>query len=458
MNPRSLAVNPFSLTEAGDPVTRYERIDLGRKRWWRKLGYTPSTGTDIYSLINAALTYVYSLGNASTSRGVEIVLPYDNFTVSDTIHLYRPIRLIGASSGWDYGGTALTWDESNTSALKTFLIVHNATDDASLGRGVGSHIQDIYFIGNTNYGISGTAPPGGYSDDNPLYSGASADQVAIAGQGLELRTHCTLSRVTITQAVYDAVHVATSAVQTNANYCLLDAVDCVSTGRHGMFFHGPNGNVITAVRANATLCRRYGIYDISQHGNVIIGAHTLANYGPFYNVGGATNKTVWVGCYSESDQIESFCGTPGAVFGGTGGWGIGGATPSTGSLFGVTAPDWGNVVRNVINQSWLSTPVTAYTRPSGGGTTSISASTYYPWGLIVNAATGDLLINLEAPATANINGNHIIIGRSDSAGTTVTIRTPSGTINGGGTDLTLTAGQNRVLFPVTSLNQWRTLV
>lgn len=455
MTVRNLAINPVTLTTAADPVTRYERIDLGRARWWRKLGVSPPvTGQDILTQINAALAYVETLSSAATSRGVEIHLPYDNFTVSDTIHLYRPIRLIGASSGWDYGGTSLLWDESNTSALKTFIIVHNAFDDTSRGRGYGSHLQDLYLHGNTDY-TGGSGPPGGYDDANPLYSGASADQVAIAGQGIEVRAQCTILRVNVTQAVYDAIHIATSDTETNCNLTRIYDSQAYSAGRHGMYLHGTNGNVIMVCSYDAQNNRRYGIYDRSQHGNIMVGCHTAGNAVSYYNEGGAINKTAWVACYAESDQDEGFCGYPGMVLGGTSSWGIGGATPSTGKLVNAAAPNWGVIDRGGNMQSWLSTPLFVYTRPAGGGTTSISANAYYPWGVVVDATTGDLLINLDAPATASIYGNQFIISRSDSSGNTVTIRTPSGTIHGGGTDLILTAGQTRTLAAITSLNQWR---
>jgi hypothetical protein len=121
----------------------------------------------------------------------------------------------------------------------------------------------------------------------------------------------------------DGVNMETTAPDNGAANCFYLQYTWTNVcAGHGFLCQGADSNAGTGIGLTSLFCGGYGIYDNSFLGNTWVGCHTNGNVTGAYYAAGSNNRTVFLGCYSESGQPASYIGENSHLIGGTQGAGV----------------------------------------------------------------------------------------------------------------------------------------
>lgn len=91
---------------------------------------------------------------------------------------------------------------------------------------------------------------------------------------------------------------------------------------HGFYAAGNESNALLWLACSAVGAGGHGMWDTSFLGGTMMSCHTSANRLRPYYADSGSQRTVWLGCYSESGQAESRMSSAGICIGGTHGSGV----------------------------------------------------------------------------------------------------------------------------------------
>lgn len=235
-------------------------------------------------------------------HGPRVAVPPGRYDFADTLIVDRAAALVGV--GWD--GLAASW-----------LVFPAGKDGVRIFRDL---------------------PPSTPGLQPPLYQRPRGDYSALeslritgglgqGGHGVHVNATCRIDRCYIQGFQGNGVHVDCSVPATNANAWRFTDVR-VNDCHHGFFFDGSDSNAGQGIGLNATSCRGWGILDESFLGNYFFGCHFASCHGPMRTTN-ANARSVFVGCYSEGDQVLPEVAAPSLIIGG-----IIGGNNSTGGYIG----------------------------------------------------------------------------------------------------------------------------
>jgi len=104
------------------------------------------------------------------------------------------------------------------------------------------------------------------------------------------------------------------ATEGNANLWYLNDVSCLRNGGDGLYIDGSDANAGLALKVNCSNNLNYGIVESSLLGNTYIGCHTDGNTLGSIVTDGATNSSVFIGCYAETGEASIIA--PSLIIGG----------------------------------------------------------------------------------------------------------------------------------------------
>jgi hypothetical protein len=233
--------------------------------------------TDCSAAFEAAIAAM----RTSDHRGATLLVPNGNWRISRPIVIDCGLILAGVSgSGW-FAGSVIRPDDGVTG------IVVQAYDDTSTGaRGDWSVIRDLGLV------AKGKTVP--FANGIQMRARAKVENVWIRGfseHGICINT--ALAPPTDLNANNWEVH-----------FCRIELC-----GQHGMYLHGENSNAGLATGVDCSQNEGWGIRDDSFLGNCFVMCHVAENkQGPYGQTG--NGASVFVGCYSESDQAPSDLRSP----------------------------------------------------------------------------------------------------------------------------------------------------
>lgn len=134
------------------------------------------------------------------------------------------------------------------------------------------------------------------------------------GHGVLVNAKCRIRDVYVQSFGGNGVHVDCSVPATNANAWKFDDVR-VNGCAHGFYFDGSDSNAGVGIGLSATSCRGWGILDASFLGNLFVGCHTASNAGS-YKTSNPNARSVFLGCYTEGDQLPAEVNAPSLILGG----------------------------------------------------------------------------------------------------------------------------------------------
>lgn len=140
------------------------------------------------------------------------------------------------------------------------------------------------------------------------------------GSGVVMNARVNVQRVLVKGFRVDGFQViADSSVApgfNNANNWRMQDCSAVSNGRHGLYTDGGDANAGNCLGFDARSNGGWGIFDSSFLGNNYVGCHTAANTLGAYKADGVSARNVFIGCYSEGGQPASDIISPSIVVGG----------------------------------------------------------------------------------------------------------------------------------------------
>lgn len=204
--------------------------------------------------------------------------------------------------------------------------------DGGLGRYASSVLvfQDghgMFFRGSSSSG-DGTRAEGAYMSDIHVYNSKRHPYHTAGIHGISVDCRVNFERVSVTDFGGDGIHIDASIAQDrNANSWSLKDI-FVEDNENGLTVQGGNTNGGVAINVLALSNREYGIYNSSFLGSTFVGCLAEANIKSFRSdkskdePSGGVNRSVWIGCYSESGQRPEQMYHPAIVIGGTHGAGF----------------------------------------------------------------------------------------------------------------------------------------
>ncbi len=305
--------------------------------------------TDCSPAFEAAITAMSD--PTITSRGTKLFVPKGDYRLSRPLSIRRGMTLEGEASGagsntsttlyFDSGSTGIIFESYSSSldggvaagaTLRNLNIF--AAGKSALAHGVilrsSGNIENVYvnaFMGDGVHIFASISGSGGevFPAWQPNHAYKLNDSIIGASGGWYLCRKAGTSasagtgpagtptqQVPIVDGTVNWQYVA----YTNANLFRLYNVTVANCSGDGFHTSGGDANVGTAIGCDATQNGGWGINDNSFLGNTWIGCHTSQNgAGPFTCVQ-ANARSVFLGCYSESNQTPSLINSPSQVYGG----------------------------------------------------------------------------------------------------------------------------------------------
>ena len=253
---------------------------------WSASAVNP-TPTDNRTAFNDAMQFLYSyidyagvppgqLDKPLFSIGPTIQLGYGSYYFSDALVPDRTICIKGMGNGYYHAGAGT---RMYFSVGKSAFVINSPTGTL---QGAGSTIIRDIFIGSLGFGGQTTK------------------------HGIVMRSPTVLENMTVYGFGGNGIDIfADVNGGTNANLFHINHVVTYGNAGHGVFCQGGDANAGNGFAVNAMTNGGWGIYDNSFLGNTWVGCHTAGNAGGPYFGGGLNQRSVWIGCYSESDQPPS---------------------------------------------------------------------------------------------------------------------------------------------------------
>lgn len=264
---------------------------------WVQIGGFVDGVTDNIHMRDNIIKVIPDLG-PNNFPSAKIVIPQGVAYFSDTFVIPRPLHLIGQTSGLaNFGGFTIAASKIRSAAGKTTIRLTGALGDfIPGGSAAGTTLENLYI-----------------------------DQVAKSGfaHGIWASTEFYAVNVGVWECSGDGFHIVAAAPDTgNANVFGLNRCEAANNGRHGLYVDGPDVNASTIVDFNTTNNGGWGIYDSSFLGNHYFGVHTDSNVVGPVRTDSVNAANVFVGLYTESNQVSSVFAAPTTAFGGGNGVGI----------------------------------------------------------------------------------------------------------------------------------------
>ena len=283
------------------------------------------TPFDNYAAIMAASKYFYSyIGHTHNphtpqakpnfSAGPSVRIGYGSYFVSDTLVFDRGIALIGAGQGiyHDSSQSRLMWPAGKSGIRLNPAVSPEVTSS-------GSVLRDL-FLRSEGHGGNANA------------------------HGIDLNIGGQVENCTVLNFGGDGVNIAADVnAQSNANCFYLSHCCIYNNAGNGVYCVGGDSNAGNGLALNCMSNGKWGIDDSSFLGNTWVGCHTSGNVlGPYRGIGGGNSRSVFIGCYSESDQPPSYQGAPSIFIGGLHAAGISGSGMRIIDNFIAGEHSWGN--------------------------------------------------------------------------------------------------------------------
>lgn len=243
-----------------------------------------------------------AMAEAATTRGFTLLFSNRIYEFESSILIDKSMHLIGCGAS-TRGGTTLRFVNENHGVV----VLHgepSAPAACSIPGGEAAPIGQGTVIESLR--IHGAAypslPPAG------------------ASHGVVLESRATLRDIQVGGFSGDGIHIEAATLGngtscSNANVWNLHNIVSWINGRHGVFVQGQDANAGTGIAVDSTNNRGCGIYESSFLGNTWVGCHTASNGEYNYFCSGATNTSIFIGCYAEMDAPSSIS-QPAMIVGG----------------------------------------------------------------------------------------------------------------------------------------------
>lgn len=268
------------------------------------LDYIPDAEHDAIRAYTSTFDCLPALNEAIAAlpaNGGVIHIGAGRFSFSGTIHLGKRVSLIGEGSGYASGTSSQFRFPANTLGI---VVHHVGSHPSGSGRSDSTVIEGLRIFG------SGTT-----------------DTTA---HGIWLRGRANVHNCSIDGFPGNGLHILATAGSEdpdrlgNANNWQAERLR-ITGCKNGVYIEGADVNAGVSVGVDATANDEWGIWDSSFLGNTHIAAHTNGNgVGP-YKSDNANARTVWLGCYSETNQDPSQIASPSMVVGGLHAAGVSGS-------------------------------------------------------------------------------------------------------------------------------------
>lgn len=220
-------------------------------------------------------------------------LPAGNsFRLSAPLEIEAGVHILEGDSGVNSTGASLLVPDAGQHGI----IVHHANTSGGNGDGSWSTLRDFAIV---PAGKSGTA------------------------HGILALGRCYIERVGVASCSGHGIFVdGTSSSGGNANAWSISHCRVTACDGDGIFVDGTDANAGCGFMVDSTGNTGWGINDDSFLGNTWIACHVRDNDGGAYRTNGSSNKTVLLGCYSESGEPASALAPQTLVLGGEHGAGF----------------------------------------------------------------------------------------------------------------------------------------
>jgi hypothetical protein len=251
--------------------------------------------TDNRAALLEAIDYLYthvdvaSGGDPKIATGATIRLGYGGYYFSDEITFDRTTCIQGMGTANYHDGAASRCYFA--AGKKGFVFDHYSAGPYGTGASI---LRDVFI---QSLGFGGQTTKHGID----INANVHIENVAVrgfGGNGIDISADITGG--------------------TNANCFYLSRIFTYDNAGHGVYCTGGDSNAGVGVQINAMANGGYGIRDDSFLGNTWLACHTAGNTTGAYYMIGVNSRSVMVGCYSESDQPESYFGPKCMVLGGLG--------------------------------------------------------------------------------------------------------------------------------------------
>ncbi len=317
----------------------------------RDFGAVGDGVTDDIAAFEAAIRSIPLIFTPATKQlGNTIIVPQGNYYWSRTLYINRPIVFQGAGGGdgqWagtriivaqGHEGIVITRYNSSIdggladrSVLRDFFL---QADGQSFPNKHGirlwarAKIENVQINGFSGDGVHIVGSFGGPGENLgawlPKHAYALHDSVINDGGNWYVCKVAGTSAATVgpTGTPSHDIPIVDGTVTwgyvsgSNANNWRLDHIRVSANGGHGIYCHGADSNAGLGIGVDASENSGYGIYDDSFLGNTWVGCHVATNRMGGYFSGGANARSVFLGCYGESDNPPSRIAPPSQVYGG----------------------------------------------------------------------------------------------------------------------------------------------
>jgi len=217
------------------------------------------------------------------------------------------LQLWGTKTGisaWEYTATG---GETSVSGGLSYTVAAEA-----VYRNGALLLRNVEYTGSDGTSITGLAP---------LSAGDVVRIIPYASNGIWLRGRALVRDCYIRNWLGDGIRIIGDAIASgvgrgNANSWRVEGGRTENCDKHGLYLIGADVNAGYCIGLDSSENRGYGVYDSSFLGNTFIAAHTAANLRGAYRADNANNRSVWLGCYSESGQPGSHMDGRALVLGG----------------------------------------------------------------------------------------------------------------------------------------------
>lgn len=266
------------------PDTGVLQVDTGAV--WVTVGGGSSSG----AVANVAVDYG-ATGDGSTDDSAaiqqaldenqRIYIPSGTYRCASTLHVHSGQKIVEGAGGGGY----------------------NAASGCQLLFDSGVHGIRIYHAND------GDIPEGGTDGSWTILRGLVIRQASKSGtfHGIWSSGHGTLfEQIAVDRFSGHGIYIdGTGDTGGNANNWVMNSVRSTRNDGSGVFVDGTDSNAGVGTAVDGSTNGAWGIYDSSFLGNTWVGCHVASNTGGAYRTEGSSNRTVMVGCYSESGEPAS---------------------------------------------------------------------------------------------------------------------------------------------------------
>jgi hypothetical protein len=237
------------------------------------------------STYDIAADWNEALSEMSSVTPEGLYFPDGQYSCDSTIHLKKQVHMVGTGCGLAGSGSTRIYFPADVDGL----VVHRADtnaggiEDPPTTGADGAIIEGLSFLGGGGVG---------------------------AANGIRLRARAILINVECTGFSGDGFQVRANvsgdnATRGNANNFQVAYSSFKNNGKRGMFLDGPDSNAGVIIGSDASQNGEQGFFDSSFLGNTFVGCHTNLNTAEPYKTDNDNARSLFLGCYSEANQVPS---------------------------------------------------------------------------------------------------------------------------------------------------------